>query len=319
MLRQRVVNRRAPPSPGNNTPCGRGNVRPVNRLKSRRRTIAAGCLALLILLIVTLATPLRDNLYSLAVLWFGPPQVTATEAFIDRPPSPPFDHTLLDEVLHRHVDANGGVDYEALLDDRAQLEAYIVSLSDAPLDRLDRAQMLALGINAYNACTLLLVLEHLPLTSIRDIPAADRWLDARWNVGGRNWSLDAIEHEWLRKHFDEPRIHFAIVCASVGCPPLRSEAYTGDRVDRQLTDQVGAVFRDGSRWFRITANGPPPRAAVTSLMWWFTNDFARHPYGSVEAWLAENVPALKKQPPVLSRLNYDWSLNDPSPGSRTRD
>jgi hypothetical protein len=96
---------------------------------------------------------------------------------------------------------------------------------------MGRNEKLALLINAYNAFTLKLIVERLPVQSILDIPAAERWDAVRWKVGGQVWSLKQIEHEQIRPKFTEPRVHFALVCAAVGCPPLRNEAYDASRLD----------------------------------------------------------------------------------------
>ncbi len=153
---------------------------------------------------------------------FGPAAVTLEEAYDSQQEGEAFDHALLDAVLQLHVQEGGWVDYQCLSKSTGQLDQYISSLARVNFSALSRDAKLALLINAYNAFTLRLILDHLPLESIRDIPEADRWEAKRWQIGDMKLSLLSLENDILRSQFREPRMHFAINCASVGCPPLRS-------------------------------------------------------------------------------------------------
>ena len=177
---------------------------------------------------------------------FGPPEVQAGEAH--SPDGARFDHADLDAVLKAAVDDRGEVHYEKV--DAAALDRYVESLAVAPYALMSRDEKLALLINAYNAFTLRLILDHRPLDSINDIPSAKRWEAERWTIGGQRLSLDALENKRLRVEFREPRIHFAVNCASVGCPPLRAEAYDGARIEAQLAEQTARVHAD-ARWIRF--------------------------------------------------------------------
>ena len=155
------------------------------------------------------------------------------------------------------------------------------------------------------------------VASIKDIPARKRWDDVRWNVGGNLWSLNQIEHEQIRPKFSEPRIHFALVCAAVGCPPLRNEAYTGDRLEAQLEAQTRLVHRDG-RWFRYDRDRNTVH--LTKLYEWYGGDF-KQAAGSVPRYVAAYSPQLKEavdagRPPNVRWLDYDWSLNEQKPRGR---
>ena len=131
---------------------------------------------------------------------------------------------------------DGVVDYTGLLEERATLRRYLAQLAATDPDALAPDARTALWINAYNAFTLELVLDHLGrIDGIRDIPSGKRWKAERWKVGAATYSLDAIEHEILRPQGD-PRVHFALVCASVSCPDLRAEAYLPGTLDAQLDD-----------------------------------------------------------------------------------
>jgi hypothetical protein len=172
-------------------------------------------------------------------------------------------------------------------------------------------EKLALLINAYNAFTLRLVLDHRPVASIEDIPSGKRWDDRRWTLAGETLSLSQIEHERIRPRFREPRVHFALVCAARSCPPLRAEAYVGDRLEGQLADQTRRVH-SGERWLRFDpASG---RLDLTRLYDWYGSDFLQAA-PSVEEYVAAYAPAVRAAlgagPRVTIRwLPYDWSLNE---------
>ncbi len=173
---------------------------------------------------------------------FGPPRVEMKEAYAaagaeGNEAGASFDHSTLDALLHEYVDDDGWVDYRGMKAVEPELDDYLTAVAAAPFDALGRDEKLALLINAYNAFTLKLIVEHLPLDSIMDIAAAERWDAVRWNVGGNVWSLNQIEHEQIRPKFVEPRIHFAVVCAAVGCPPLRPEAFDPACLDEQLPSE----------------------------------------------------------------------------------
>ncbi len=241
---------------------------------------------------------------------FGPPPVEAKESYTANPDSPGFDHSMLDEVLRAHVDDRGLVDYAALHRDPAKLDQYIAALQDAPFEALGRDEKLVLLINAYNAFTLRLILDHYPVASIRDIPGAERWDAVRWQVGKQTWSLNQIEHEQVRPHFVEPRIHFALVCAAIGCPPLRPEAYTVERLEEQLAAQTEYVHMH-PRWFRYEPGSDTVH--LTQLYKWYGGDFEQTA-GSVLSYVANYAPSLtatleRGEPPAIDWLDYDWSLN----------
>ena len=144
-----------------------------------------------------------------------------------------FDHGVLDRLLRQHVSAPGFVNYEELAADAHILDTYLESIAGVDFAALARDEKLALLINTYNAATLQLVLDHLPLTSIKNIPTRDRWKARRWNIGGTVFSLEEIENNELRSKFIDPRIHFAINCASLGCPKLRCAAFHGPGYSRR--------------------------------------------------------------------------------------
>ena len=154
-----------------------------------------------------------------------------------------FDHAALDGLLRAHV-VRGLVDYDAFQASPA-FAGYLRSLAAFDPAGLPRSERLAFWINAYNAYTIQLINAHGERGSIRNINrglfgirGSGPWQEPIAVVGGTAYDLDAIEHEIIRPGFREPRIHFALVCAALGCPPLRSEAYTGARLEEQLEDQA---------------------------------------------------------------------------------
>lgn len=275
-----------------------------------RRTVLFACMAVAMLAAGVGAQIDRTWWQGLAG---GPPAVTMMEDPGAGRGGASFDHAIFDALLRRHVDDLGLVDYAGLLEDRDQLQEYLAQLAAADPEALGRDERLALLINGYNAFTLELILEHWDggaLRSIRDIPSAKRWDDVRWRIGPHTWSLNQIEHERIRPHFREPRVHWALVCAAMGCPPLRNEAYTGPRVEEQLEDQ-GRRVHAGPRWFRLDREGGV--VELTKIYPWYRGDFEQVD-GSVLAHAARFSPELRAaleqgRAPRVRFLDYDWSLN----------
>jgi hypothetical protein len=241
----------------------------------------------------------------------GPAPVSSAEPYASAPGDASFDHSRFDALLRTHVDADGFVDYAALKDAQGELDAYVGSLDAAPFEELGRDEKLALLINAYNAFTLRLILDHWPLASIRDIPAAQRWDAPRWRLAGETLSLNQIENERIRPRFREPRIHFALVCAARGCPPLRAEAYTGARLESQLLNQARRVHAD-DRWLRFDPSTGELR--LTEIYKWYESDF-RQAAGSVPEHVALHAPPVRAALDASQRVEvlwipYDWSLNE---------
>jgi len=250
---------------------------------------------------------------------FAPPVVQMTEAYADSPPSAEakrFDHSAWDQLLARHVDAHGWVDYEGFAQDQNELADYISRLADAPFDELSRDGKLALLINAYNAFTVQLILDHRPIESIRDIDEPFRWEAVRWVIAGEMYSLAQIEHDQIRPKFIEPRIHFALVCAAVSCPKLRNEAYTAESLQPQLAEQVAYTFSH-QRWMQLQRDPRgSPVVSLTPLLHWYSDDFQQQSQ-TVANWLEQRVPLYQQlvtseHPPIIRWLRYDWSLNDVS-------
>jgi hypothetical protein len=261
----------------------------------------------IVALAVLLGRPPVDELPGVMRL-FGPPAKAMSEQYTESAGTATFDHTPFDALLQAHVHGFA-VDYDGLAADRQALEAYTTSLATAPFDELSRDGKLALLINAYNAFTLQLIVENLPLDSIKDIPADQRWDATRWTIGGRTLSLTQIEHDELRAKFVEPRIHFAINCASVGCPPLAASAYTEAGIDAEL-DRAARVMHENDRWLRIVRNSALSHDTVelSRIYLWYGGDFEQVAHSQV-AFAARYRPELATGDWQISWLPYDWSLN----------
>lgn len=227
---------------------------------------------------------------------------------VDNPPS----HEIWNELTKKHVRANGMVDYKGFLADKVKLQQYLDLLSNNAPDKnkWSREEQLAYWINAYNAFTIKLIIDNYPLESIRDlhptlkIPGVNTvWHKKFFKIGGEEASLDQIEHDILRKEFEEPRIHFAINCASFSCPPLRNEAFVADRLEKQLEEMATQFINDAQR-NRIAAN----EAEVSKIFSWFTKDFTKK--GTLRAFLNKYSKVKLKEDADIDYMDYDWSLND---------
>jgi hypothetical protein len=240
----------------------------------------------------------------------------AAAACLLPPAAEAFDHThaAFTALLRAHV-RGARVAYAALQADPKPLNRYLASLgavSKAEFDTWPKAERLAFLINAYNAFTLKLVVDHYPVSSIKRIGP---WFSSPWTLHivrlwGTRLTLDDLEHGLLRRDYGEPRIHFALVCAAISCPPLRPEAYRGADLNAQLDDQGRAFLADRSR----NRFDPARRqAALSAIFKWFREDFGK----DEDALLARLAPlappdaaaALRKPGWSVSYLPYDWSLN----------
>lgn len=212
------------------------------------------------------------------------------------------DHQLWDDLLKRHVSDQGRVNYSNFKNEIAQVNRYIEALSREAegINAHSKEDQLAFWINAYNACTVKLICDNLPLSSIKDLSRP--WKQTVLKSKNNSWTLDDIEHEILRK-FDEPRIHFAINCASKSCPILSNEAYRGDQLETQLNRAARVFFNDSTK-NKYTEK----RLNLSRIFLWFKRDFGKtedliqviNKY--TEQNFALNLP--------ISYLSYDWSLNN---------
>ena len=225
-----------------------------------------------------------------------------------------FDHShaLFTEVLEKHAKGNE-FDYAALDKDPDKLGAYLVDLSEVSRSEYNgwqETQRKAFLINLYNASTLKLIIDNYPLKGIKDIGSP--WKQKQVKIFGGAVSLDHIEHGMLRKDFNDPRIHFAINCASVGCPALRSEAFRAPVLDTQFGEQARKFLGDSSK-NRVDAKGGV--LYLSSIFDWFEGDFVKKS-GAVEKFIAPYLSEADRKAVLSGDLkirhtDYDWSLNKP--------
>ncbi len=226
--------------------------------------------------------------------------------------SVPPSHTPWSELLTRHVSSEGKVNYKGFIQDSVALNSYLTSLSENPPDknRWSKEEQLAYWINAYNAFTVKLIVDHYPVASIRDlnptlyVPLVNTvWHIKFFKIGGVDFNLDQIEHSILRKEFDEPRIHFAIVCASYSCPPLRHEAFESEKINEQLDDQARLFINDPKR-NSISEND----LSVSQIFNWFSGDFTKK--SSLIEFLNQYSTTNINKNASIEYRDYDWSLNE---------
>ncbi|MDA2916843.1 DUF547 domain-containing protein [Nitrospinae bacterium AH_259_B05_G02_I21] len=244
-------------------------------------------------------------------------------------------------VLKTYVNDRGMVNYKGLKADREKLDSYVRAmerLDRAVFERWSKSEQIAFWINAYNAIVLKTIIDNYPITpsffklavfprhSIWHISGV--WDDIKHPIMGRPMSLNAIEHETLRKDFNEPRLHVSIVCAAISCPPLRDEPFTGKRLEAQLEDQARRFVANPHN-FQI--DRAARRVELSSIFKWFGEDFVAT-YGTdntfnghrpvVRAVLsfasrhlgAEDRRYLDTQQYSIHYTDYDWSLNEQRDG-----
>ena len=239
-----------------------------------------------------------------------------------------FDHAPWDRVLKRFVTEASRVDYAALEADSGDLDRYVSQLAarspaSHPQDFPTRESQLAYWINAYNAFTMKSVIEHWPTKSVRDIgflPYSFFWRQ-KFVAGGKQYTLNKIENDFLRKQLQEPRIHFVIVCAANSCPRLQREAFTEDNTER-LLEEATRFFVNEPRNLQIDRQSN--RVTVARIFTFFDDDFEdyarkagpsriRHPLLDY-IWIyadQEHRAALEAlDRPSVRDFEYDWGIND---------
>jgi len=211
------------------------------------------------------------------------------------------DHAKWNELLKKHVDPNGLIDYKGFMEDRTELQVYLNSLSaHGPKDSWQENEKLAYWINAYNAFTIALILDHYPVKSIMDIENA--WDIEFIQLEGNKYSLNQIEHEIIRKVFNEPRIHFALVCAAISCPPLLNKAYLPEKLDTQLQNRGVGFINDAAN--NIISR---QEVRISQIFNWFKDDFTQ--LGTLQEYLNQfSIETIDKDA-TITFLEYNWELN----------
>ncbi len=229
-----------------------------------------------------------------------------------------FDHShgIWNKVLCQFVVTKGAasqVHYAKLKSNPGELNHYLATLSKVDkksFDSWSKNQQMAFLINAYNAFTVKLIIDNYPVTSIKKIGG---WFGSPWKkkffkLLDEDSFLDRIEHEQLRPIYKDPRVHFAVNCASIGCPRLRPEAYRADQLDQQLDDQAKLFLLDTERNY-VDLKGQTLH--LSKIFDWFKEDFKPSPLD----YVAPILGGVSAQADQLRRykvkfLDYDWNLND---------
>ncbi len=229
-----------------------------------------------------------------------------------------FEHSNFDLILKAYVDDRGLVDYNAIAKDE-RFSDYIKSLESAKVEELSRDGQIAFWINAYNAVTIDKVIKKRPEKSVRETFIPGVWTSARFFttrehvVAQKRMSQDDIEHEILRKQFKDPRVHFTIICASLGCPLLPETAYTEENV-QELLEAETREYLDSDRGIRI--DRAENTIYLSKIFDWFKDDFVEESGSVLEfvrPYLREEDVVFLDRSPRVAFLDYNWTLNAKEP------
>lgn len=227
-----------------------------------------------------------------------------------QPKSP--SHEIYSKLLKKNVSAEGKVNYKAFVKDSVELNKYLKILSAAPPQKTwTRNEQMAYWINAYNAFTIKLITKYYPLRSIKDIGSSIQipFVNTPWDIkfitiGKDKMDLNNIEHGILRKKFDDPRVHMALVCASKSCPILLNEAYEANQLDQQFAKQTKAFLTDPYR-NKISPDNPQ----LSMIFKWYGMDFNKN--GKSVSDFVNTYSSVKIKPDAkISYMEYDWNLNE---------
>lgn len=211
------------------------------------------------------------------------------------------NHNLWNSLLQKHVSTQGNVSYKGFKESEKELNDYLGFLSkNTPQNSWTKADKLAYWINAYNAFTVKLIIDNYPVKSIKDIKKP--WDKKFIPIGDKLLSLNHIEHEILRK-MNEPRIHFAIVCASVSCPKLQNTAFEPSKTEEQLNNATKEFLSDSAR-NELSQNS----IKISKIFKWFSSDFKQN--GSLIDFLNIYSEITILQNAKKSFKDYDWNLNE---------
>lgn len=226
------------------------------------------------------------------------------------------DFKLWDQLLKRYVNQEGRVDYRAWQTEHpSQLSQWLDQLSDVNVSSLDINQQLAFWINLYNALTIQQILKAYPIDSILPkIFGFPNWLALFWffkrpiyQLNHHRYSLSDIEHDILRKQFNDPRIHFAIVCASVGCPHLRAEAYFPEQVQQQLSEDTSRFINNPTK---VCYDVQENILYLSQIFGWYRQDFLQVSPSLphyIQSYLDDSTSFSSSV--SIKYCPYDWNLN----------
>jgi len=213
------------------------------------------------------------------------------------------DHQQWNQLLQKHVSASGQVNYQGMKQNIAQLDSYLKELAALPPQNdWTKNETMAYWINAYNAFTVKLILNHYPLKSIMEVNNGKAWDLKFIKIDGQEYSLNDIEHDILRKNYKDPRIHFAVNCASISCPKLYNKAFSADLLEKQLNQLSKSFINNASK-----NSLQKERIKISKLFEWYKDDFSMK--GSVIDFLNQYAEIDINSNAQISYKAYDWNLN----------
>lgn len=225
----------------------------------------------------------------------------------------PIKHDAWTQLVKKHVNSKGLVDYKGFIKDKSELQSYLDYVTANPPGKdWSKEDQIAYWLNAYNAFTIKLIVDHYPLKSIKDLGPKKQiiFINTPWDrkffkIGNKTMTLNRIEHRILRSIFTEPRIHFALNCASVSCPKLRREAYEGSKLDEQLTDQAKEFMRDPEK------NQPDAtKPELSSIFSFYGKDMRKWSGKTLIEYINQYSPVKMKADAEIEYLDYNWGLNE---------
>lgn len=258
----------------------------------------------------------RFGLFVIVLLFLIPRQLFAFD----------HSHAQWDAWLKKFVVVKGPasqVKYKLVKKDPKPLVAYLESLSklkQAEFDGFTKDQKLAFLINAYNGFTIKLIVDNYPIDSIKDLGSTlggSPWKKEFFDLLGKKRSLDWIEHDTIREQYKEPRIHFALVCASAGCPALSSDAWVAPKLEKQFASATSLFLNDSER---NRYNAAQNELLLSKIFDWYGGDFKKAS-GTVQSFVAiwmKGAPSAKLKSAKINYLDYNWSLNDASASATSK-
>ncbi len=214
-------------------------------------------------------------------------------------------HQRWDELVSKHVSESGIVDYKAFINNKDEFEQYISILTSShPNKQWSKNEQMAYWINAYNAFTIKLILDNWPVKNIKNIGGGKSPWDIEFiKIKGHTYDLNAIEHEILRKNFNDPRIHFAVNCASVSCPKLLNEAYTAKKLEQQLTARAKDFINHTSK-----NSIKKDKIIISKIFKWYEEDFTQN--GTLIDYINQYSNIQINKNAKIEYKPYNWSLNN---------
>lgn len=212
---------------------------------------------------------------------------------------------IFDSLLKKNVDENGMVDYQSFKKNEVLLDVYLVALQKTkPSENWSLNKQKAYWLNTYNAYTIKIILTNYPLKSIRDIKIDGKtaWKIPFIKVGKNTYTLDWIEHEILRKKYNDPRIHVGINCASMSCPKLGNFAFSEDNIETALDNLMLEFINNGNR-NKISEN----KLELSKIFDWFSIDFKKN--GTLIEYINKYASIKVSEKASIKYLTYDWRLN----------